>query len=216
MQNTRTSLAIEWHHHNNTLDTFFVNTPNQDKFLFITAGDYRYQEIGPSRTKRQLGLHHLKENIGNTPMKLDDLELLANGHFLCKDSIVQPPNILSTAFSMTWWSMVVDSLDNPNKVTMRGPRKETRTFNIGAWRNFSGVTLPTLIYVAGDNSINNNYSGQIWIRSVYPIQALKSDPVMEKTDYKKSKIQNLFRKVPANREREIPLILKLNQELLRE
>ena len=66
------------------MDTFFVNLYDGHSFAFITSGSYRYMEIGDSKIKRQLGLHHLKETIGKTPLRLDDLELLEpSGWWAC-------------------------------------------------------------------------------------------------------------------------------------
>lgn len=209
---SRTSIDMEWRHHPEALDTFFVNLPNQKPFTFVTAGEYRYMLLGQEKIKRQLGLHHLKENLGTTPLRLDDLELLANGAFLCKDS-TSKPNVFSTAFSNMWWSLTADTLPVPNSVTMNGARKEARTFSIGKWKDFSGASLPTLISLSGPN-----YSGNIWIRSAYPIAALQQkDPLAERAAKKPApQTPDLFRKVPVSGKREIPLILKLNQELLRE
>lgn len=209
---SRASLDVEWRHHPDALDTFFVNQPDVPRFNFITAGAYRYMEFTDIKVKRQLGTHHLKETIGETPLKLDDMELLANGQFLCKDSTVQKPNILSTAFSMTWWSLVADTLPTPAKVTMNGARKEKRTFYIRQWKNYSGELLPTLVKVESEK-----YSGELWIRSAYTIQALQADPLKNSVESKpKPPLPDLFRKMPTKGERKIPLILKLNQELLRE
>ena len=209
---SRASLDVEWRHHPESLDTFFVRPPDSPHFNFITAGAYRYIEFPDIKVKRQLGTHHLKENIGESPLKLDDMELLANGQFLCRDSSVQKPNILSTAFSMAWWSLTADSLPTPNKVTMRGARKETRTFSIRQWKNYSGEMLPTLVKLEGPN-----YNGELWIRSAYPMQTLQSDPIVNQVQKKpKPPIPDLFRKIPVKGERKIPLILQLNQELLRE
>ncbi|SHK34784.1 hypothetical protein SAMN05720470_101179 [Fibrobacter sp. UWOV1] len=209
---SRVSLDVEWRHHPEALDTFFVNQPDHQPFNFITAGEYRYMEFPNAKVKRQLGTHHLKEHIGETPLKLDDMELLANGQFLCRDSTIQKPNILSTAFSMAWWSLVADSLPHPTRVTMNGPRKERRVFTIRQWRNYSGEMLPTLVKVE-----NERYNGELWIRSAYTVQALQADPLKNSVEGKqKPPLPDLFRKIPVKGERKIPLILKLNQELLRE
>ena len=40
-QKNRTSASIEWRHHNEKLDTFFVNLYDSPSFTFITAGHYR-------------------------------------------------------------------------------------------------------------------------------------------------------------------------------
>lgn len=210
-KHSRASMDVEWRHHPESIDTFFVNLPDREQFRFITTGSYRYIEKGPSNIKRQLGTHHLKESIGETPLKLDDMELLANGNFLCKDDTDTNMNTIKTAFSMAWWNMIVDSLESPKNVIMRGARHETRIFSIGQWKVFSGELLPTLVTLSGPN-----YNGKMWIRSAYPIQALESDPLQRKVSPKMRPIPELFLKIPVKRKREIPLILKLNNELLRE
>ncbi|MCF0222094.1 MAG: hypothetical protein HUK19_07355 [Fibrobacter sp.] len=211
-QNSRSSIYTEWRHHPESLDTFFVHLPNHPQFNFITAGAYRYILFPDTRIKRQLAQHHLKENIGDTPLKLDDMELLANGQFLCKDTSEQKPNIFSTTFSNMWWSLVADTLPQPGKVTMRGARKESRTFTIRQWKVYSSEILPTLVKLESER-----YSGELWIRSAYPIKALEQDPLKTNIEKRpKPEEPDLFRKIPARGERKIPLILKLNQELLRE
>ena len=211
-EKNRTSVSIEWRHHSEALDTFFVTPYEKPKFTYITAGRYRYMEIGKEKLKRQLGLHHLRESIGNTPLRLDDLELLANGYFKCPDSLRQDqnPNVLATANSMTWWSLVLDSLALPEKAVMHGAFKKSRYFTISKWRSYAGETLPTLVNVASDN-----YGGIIWIRSAYPAQALAVDPIFKK---KKPKMllpePKSFGRITVEGERKIPLILKLNEELL--
>ena len=180
-----------------------------EKTLFRNkkTGEYRYLEFENPRVKRQLGLHHLRENIGDTPLKLDDLELLAIGPFLCKDTTEQPATVLSTAFSNTWWSLTMNRTEEPDSIGMRGAFKESRTFRIGQWKDFSGAKLPTLIKLS-----SANYQGDLWIRSAYLPQALSEDPVKKRYNDSGSW---LFRKVPGEGKRKIPLILKLNQELLR-
>lgn len=209
---SRTKLNVEWHHHPEALDTFFVSQPNLPPFNFITAGEYRFIEFPEAKIRRQLGTHHLKGYIGETPLRLDDMELLANGQFLCGDSTKPTSNSLATAFSMMWWSLNVDSLPTPRKVVMRGSHKEERTFSIRQWKSYSGEILPTLVKLE-----SNKYSGEIWIRSAYPMQTLQADPIVTNVKKKpKPEVPDLFKKIPVKGERKIPLILKLNQELLRE
>ena len=68
------------------------------------------------------------------------------------------------------------------------------------------------------NVASNDYSGNLWIRSAYPTHALESDPL--KTPVVKPKIllpvPKLFGKIAMEGERKIPLILKLNKQLLGE
>lgn len=208
VQQNRSSIDLEWRHHPESLDSFFVSLPNQKSFVFITAGDFRYMLLGKAKLKRQLGLHHLRETIGDTPLKLDDLELLANGSFLCKDSSDTTKSFF-TAFSNMWWSLSADTLPKPSQITMNGARKESRTFEIGKWKDFSGISLPTLIRISGPG-----YSGHIWIRSAYPMPLDTNDPLATRAANRQSQTPLLFRKVPESGKREVPLILKLNKELL--
>ena len=213
-ERNRASVSIEWRHHSEALDTFFVHPNDKPDFTYITSGRYRHMELGKAKIKRQLGHHHLRESIGNTPLRLDDLELLANGYFKCPDILKQDPtlNILATSNSMTWWSLVLDSLDYPEKAVMHGAFKKSRYFTISNWRSYGGEMLPTLVNVASDS-----YGGIIWIRSAYPAQALAIDPIFKK---KKPKlllpVPKSFGKITVEGERKVPLILKLNEELLSE
>lgn len=213
-EKNKTSTSIEWRHHDDALDTFFVKQNDSPSFTYITAGKFRYMEFEEGKVKRQLGLHHLRENIGKTPLRLDDLELLANGYFKCPDSTKpdQNPNVLSTAVSNTWWSVVVDSLPHPEKVVMRGAPKKPRYISVANWKSYAGELLPTLASMSSED-----YSGSLWIRAAYPKKVLETDPTQKPV---KSKIllpvPRLFGKIAVEGERKIPLILKLNQQLLSE
>jgi len=213
-ERNRTSASIEWRHHSDALDTFFVKLNDSRPFTYITAGKYRYMEFEGGKVKRQLGLHHLRENIGLTPLKLDDLELLANGYFKCPDStkLNQNNNILATAASNTWWSLVVDTLPTPEKAVMRGAPKSARYFSLANWKSYAGEMLPTLATVSGEN-----YSGSMWISSAYPSQVLEMAPENRPVKPKiLLPVPKLFGKLAVEGERKIPLILKLNQKLLSE
>lgn len=213
-EKNKNKASIEWRHHSDALDTFFVKLSDSPSFSYITAGKYRYMEFEDGKVKRQLGLHHLRENIGKTPLKLDDLELLANGYFKCPDSTKKelPPNVLSTAVSNTWWSVVVDTLPNPEKIVMRGASKKARYISVTNWKSFAGELLPTLASLSSDD-----YSGSLWISSAYPKHVLETNPLQRP---KKPKIllpvPKLFGKIAVEGERKIPLILKLNKQLLSE
>lgn len=213
-ERNRTRVSIEWRHHSDALDTFFVKPNDSRPFNYITAGKYRYMEFEEGKVKRQLGLHHLRENIGQTPLKLDDLELLANGYFKCPDSTKLEPNnnVFATAASNTWWSFVVDTLPKPEKAVMRGAPKSPRYFSLANWKSFAGEMLPTLASISGEN-----YSGSIWITSAYPSQVLEMAPENKPVKPKiLLPVPKLFGKLTVEGERKVPLILKLNQKLLSE
>lgn len=174
-EHSRARIDLEWRHHETKeLDTFFVHIPNRPSFKYITSKTGRYLEFSEPKIKRQMAMHHLKEDIANTPVKYDDLELLAHGYFMCKDSSIQKPNILSPAYSNMWWSVTLDSLASPHLITMRGAAKEKRELRIDDWKDYSGITLPSLITVAG-----LNYRGKLWVRSVYPVEEIDTDPLRE-------------------------------------
>ena len=212
-ERNKTRASIEWRHHTDDLDTFFVNLNDSPSFSFITAGRYRYMEFEGGKVKRQLGLHHLKDNIGKTPLKLDDLELLANGYFKCPDSTTMEPNanVLATAASNMWWSVVVDSFEKPEKVVMRGAKKP-RYFSIANWKSYANELLPTLASVSSED-----YSGSLWIKSAYPMHSLEIEPQQKSVQPKiLLPVPKLFGKIAVEGERKVPLILKLNQQLLGE
>lgn len=187
-QHSRARIDVEWRHHEQeSLDTFTIHMDHGTKIRYITADTHRYIEQDSPKLKRQMGMHHLREDIGNTPIKYDDLELLAHGLFLCKDSSVQKPNIFSTAYSNTWWSMTSDTLPQPHLVSMRGAMKEKREIKINLWKDFSGITLPTLITIA-----NPRYRGNIWIRSVYPMEDALTDPLLEKLQKSANRYRTLL------------------------
>ena len=210
-EKNRASVSVEWRHHNETLDTFFVNLYDGHSFTFITSGKYRYMLLGDS-IKRQLGLHHLKETIGKTPLRLDDLELLANGYFKCPDSTRSTsPNVFATSNSMMWWSLVIDSLPKPGKAVMHGASR-SRYLALSNWKDYAGEELPSLVNVA-----SSNYGGNIWIRSAYPSHALETDPLRQSIKPKiLFPVPKLFGTIAMEGERKIPLILKLNKKLLSE
>ena len=213
-ERNKTRVNIEWRHHNDALDTFFVSPNDSRSFAYITAGKFRYMEFEEGKVKRQLGLHHLRESIGKTPLKLDDLELLANGYFKCPDStkLEQNPNVFSTAVSNTWWSFVVDTLPTPEKAVMRGAPKKPRYFSITNWKSYAGELLPTLASMSSED-----YSGSLWIRAAYPKKVLETDPTQKPVKPKiLLPVPKLFGKIAVEGERKIPLILKLNQQLLSE
>ena len=175
-QHSRARIDIEWRHHEELQqDTFFIHLPGKPSFKYITGKTDRYLEYDSPKIRRQMAMHHLREDIGNTAVKYDDLELIAHGSFLCKDSLVQKPTIFSPAFSNMWWSVASDTLPQPHLVTMRGAGKEKRELRIDSWKDFSGITMPALVTV-----VSLNYHGKFWIRSVYPIEELQHDPLLEK------------------------------------
>ena len=178
-QKSRTSLSVEWRHHPEATDSFFVSLPDRDAVTYVTTPDYRFIEIGASRIKRQMAEHHLRESIGNTPIKFDDLELLAHGFFKCPDSSttdssasIQSNKVYSTALSNTWWSIITDSLEHPKEVSMKGVFKQRRNISIEQWKEFSGIMLPSIVSLAGEG-----YRGYIWIRSSYTFNELENDPL---------------------------------------
>lgn len=208
-QKSRSHIDIVWRHHENAPDSFQVYLSGQRSFLFITTPDYRLIWIQPENVKRQMATHHLRENIGNSPLHWDDLDLLANGAFFCQDSSTKARRLLATAFSQTWYSIAFDSLPTPSLLKMRGAKRASRDVIIHSWKEFSGVLLPAIVELKSDD-----YSGSLWIRSAYPIQKrLEGDPLLQKLKNKRDKKNQLFLR-RSGKERKMPLILQMDQELL--
>lgn len=160
IQQNQVHMNVEWRHHVDALDTFDISISNQEPFYFITAGDYRYTYAPGSKAKRQLASHHLRENLGSTPLRLDDLELLANGRFKCDTE----PTELIPRYSATWGSIKTSSGPEPTTATMYSKR-ENKAFKIREWKQFGSETLPTDIEIS-----SKNFSGTIKIISAEPIE----------------------------------------------
>lgn len=152
---SRVKTDIEWHHNPAAQDTFFISEPNKEKILFITAGDYRYEVFTSTGAKRQIGGRHLREKIGNTPLKFDDLELLANGKFQCPDSTANDPRILTTAIPETQAILTLDTLPHPTSIDFQR-WNDNRTYEILEWKEISEVLLPVELKISG-----KDFSGTI-------------------------------------------------------
>lgn len=208
-QKSRSHIDIIWKHHESAPDSFQVYLSGQRSFLFITTPDYRLIWIQPENVKRQMATHHLRETIGNSPLHWDDLDLLANGAFFCQDSSTKTKRVFATAFSQTWYSIIVDSLPSPSLLKMRGAKRASRDIIIHSWKEFSGVLLTAILELKG-----NDYSGSLWVRSAYPIKKNpEGDPLLQKLKGKKRKINPLLFR-GSGKERKTPLILQMDNELL--
>ncbi len=215
---SRTHISIEWKHYAiNQSDSFFISFPNslkQNSLLFITNGSERTLFINRCRETtyktphekkrtandsciltRQMAQHHLKEFIGNTPLRFDDLELLANGAFLCPSSNAQDSssiatnstkfNFLRTAYSQMWYTLKIDTVSSPQSVTFLGCYGAERMLKIIAQKEFDGILLPAVVQISSKESY-----GTLWIRTAWRLSF-------------------------STAEAEIPLVFKLNQKLLR-
>ena len=157
---SKTSIDIEWHHNPAAQDSFFISTPGFEKLLYITAGDYRFVKYMNTGAKRQIGGRQMRENIGNTPMKFDDLELLANGWFLCPDSTSSDPRILTTAIPETQAILELDTLPQPKEISVQR-WNDNRSYSISEWKEFSGNILPETVSITG-----KNFSGTVRFSAV--------------------------------------------------
>lgn len=147
------SVDVEWHHNPAAQDTFYIIASGTESQMFVTAGEFRHVIYGKTKAKRQIGARHLRENIGETPLKYDDLELLANGWFLCPDS-ASVPNVMITAFPETQAEMTLDTLPNPTNISVKR-WNDDRTYEITEWKEFSGVKLPANTKITGKNFSGN-------------------------------------------------------------
>ena len=69
VQHSRARIDIEWRHHEQEqVDTFFIHLPDRPSFKYITTNDLRYIEQDFPKLKRQMAMHHLRDEIANTPI----------------------------------------------------------------------------------------------------------------------------------------------------
>lgn len=161
-------------------DTFDVTVSGRESYRYVSTPDFRYMEYRPENVRRLLAAHHLKENIGASPLKWDDLELLARFLFRCPDSLAAS-NVFQPTRSAAWKSVSVNSKIQPDTIEMKSYQNEIRTLTVHRWANFDGILLPTSIDIAG-----KNYSGSLWIRtarrqeSFSPRQKSSTSPFFQK------------------------------------
>lgn len=181
---SRTHINILWKHRTAPLpDTFAIHFPQGDSLYYVTNGEYRTLFSAKLKATRQMALHHLKEFIGKTPLRFDDLELLANGAFLCPTDSSQNQKI-STAFSQMWYTLILDNNSTPNTLSMFGSLGAKRKIKILKWENFEGSILPAILQISG-----NNDCGTLWIHSAYAMENIRSeDPLLEKIKNSKSSV----------------------------
>lgn len=204
---SRVHTSIQWNHHAAAPDSFHIVFPNEssDTILFTTDGSRRRLKFPVPNSdgefaERGMATHHLRENIGNSPLVYDDLDLLANGQFLCPDSAKPKdpnPTAFATAFSQTWFHLTADQNPEPTSLKMTGTKGHRRMLQILSWNKLGEIKLPTAVRITG-----NNYYGMVWIHSAYAIgpndDKATEDPLLKFV-------------VPQS---ETALVLELDNELL--
>lgn len=209
---SRTHTSIHWKHHKAAPDSFFIVFPNssaKDTTIFLTDGNFRRLILPGKQIFRGIATHHLKENIGDSPLYYDDLDLLANGQFLCPDSTQPPaPNKFGTAFSQMWYHLTADKVPEPSELGMSGSKGQKRKISIIAWKQLGSINLPTAIRITG-----NNYYGMAWVHSAYAINDKKDykDPIREFFKSGKPETQQSFTEIKKSKP---VLVLDLNNKLL--
>lgn len=157
-ENVRVHVDLIWQHLPDAADTFDITISGRESFRYISSADYRYMEYFPGRIPRQMAMHHLRETIGKSPLRWDDLELLAQGIFLCRDSLHQDSAFVYPARSQTWFRIRFNH-PKPDTVWMFGSGEERR-LTVHSWNLYDGIFMPTIIDLKG-----NGESGSFWIRT---------------------------------------------------
>jgi len=208
----RIHVDIIWLHRPNSADTFDITISRKESFRYVSAKEYRYMEFKPGGIRRQMAMHHLKENIGESPLKWDDFELLAHGNYLCHDSLHNDSATLYTSRSQAWFTIRRNHSTMPDSLQMNGPFGETRKLYIHSWKNFNDFTVPAIIDFQG-----NNYTGSLWTRTAFrfyePIEYKKAI-VPSKVKYRlPTGVAKEFSSTLGNgldREIKVPLILQVH------
>ena len=63
----RVHVDIIWRHRQDSIDTFDITISRKESYRYISAKEFRYMEFKPEGIRRQMAMHHLKENIGDSP-----------------------------------------------------------------------------------------------------------------------------------------------------
>ncbi|MBP5247821.1 MAG: hypothetical protein J6Z31_08200 [Fibrobacter sp.] len=207
----RVHVDIIWLHRPNSADTFDISITGKESYRYISAKEFRYMEFKQDGVRRLMAMHHLKENVGESPLKWDDFELLAQGNYLCYDSLHNDSTVLYTSRSQAWYTISKSLTSEPDFLQMKGPRGESRKLYIHAWKKYDGLNVPTIIDFEGDD-----YSGSLWTRAAFrffepakevkkPIQEARYQLPTGLTEAKKSMFGN-----GLDSEVKIPLILQVH------
>ena len=208
---SRVHTDIIWRHHPNEADTFDITLSGKESYRYISTPDFRYLEFKKENVRRQMAMHHLQEYIGESPLKWDDVELLARGNYLCYDSLHNDSAVLYTAYSQAWYSIVKGLGSQPDSLQMNGPRGETRKLHIHSWKEYSAITVPTITDFDG-----NAYTGSLWTRTAFRIyKPAEAKPFPKIEEPKTPHLQKIYKteSVFWNRldsEVEVPLKLQMH------
>lgn len=174
-EQVREHLSVEWkHHEGSALDTFEM-VSGAEQFTYSTDGTSRKLQtvFRGVRSQRQMAEHHLKERIGKTPLRYGDLELLANGTFLCPTDSSRK-NRFSTAYSQMWYHITADTLPEPSRMIFSGAQRIIRILKIDSWNSFSEIRLPSVLRIEEPDGF-----GTLWLHSVQTKKNEKTfDPLL--------------------------------------
>ncbi|HSQ42995.1 MAG TPA: hypothetical protein VLM37_12010 [Fibrobacteraceae bacterium] len=122
-------LQVTWKH-SSAVDSFWiVRQGHLDSMLYVNDGWMRTLR-GPMRgVCRAMAFHHLRERIYNTTLRFDDLELLAKGHFQCRDSAALLRSLYRTSQSAMWYSFRVTA----DSILCHGLNGVCRTLKLSDW-----------------------------------------------------------------------------------
>ena len=132
--NRRVDLSIRWLHHVDAPDSFWISTTPHasEPTLFVTDGGTRSIRNSGSGMYRALALHHLRERLSGTALRLDDLELLARPAFMCQSSEDSSTGNHRTTRSNMWYSATVQGAAQ-DSILFNGFRKAGRSVSILKW-----------------------------------------------------------------------------------
>lgn len=139
------TLAIQWKHRPVATDTFVIFSQRQT-LTYRTGYSGRWLDYSkPERASRRLGFHHLREKVLDSDLLLDDLELLARGHYQCRDSITSRQTTWLTAQSQAWTKIrLAPSGFAPDifQVIMEAGKRRRREINVMDWELTSAGWIP--------------------------------------------------------------------------
>lgn len=172
------ALAIQWKHRPASTDTFVILSQRQT-LTYRTSNSGRWLDYSkPEWASRRLSFHHLREKVLDSDLLLDDLELLARGHYQCRDTIASRQTTWVTAHSQAWKKIrLTPSGLAPNilQVIMEAGKRRRREINVMDWELTSAGWVPRKA-VSGNNQLD--------IVKMEAPMSLTEDPIFHWPNYR--------------------------------
>jgi hypothetical protein len=152
----RREFEVLWKHTPNTDSIRFYMEDSSHALLYVKDNINRQLFDLSSGSYRQIGLHHLREPIFQTDLRLEDFDLLIRSDLECRDSLLKEDSLVKmrSEHSQWWWSLYLVNFDfNPIDSIVMYSSLERRRISFSGYELFQGKYLPTHLDFSGNNPL---------------------------------------------------------------